>query len=225
MNYKVGDRVVVKSKNWYDTKKFLNVGVTCGAYIFAPDMVKFCDQTVTISDVIDDSYLIDEDGGGNVWRDEMFAGFEPVNIFQTIYRNIKDYDYLWCNFLGTVYVEMLNPDTQTIRVLKNMQSYEFNRYGQFNCEPNHDNTPLHVPVSLFPNEDVKSWKELEVVDEWPRKDFGFSYFFVDEVGHIQVTKDFHTDVDDMRYKIHNYFTKEQDAKGSKFWRIYRERES
>lgn len=71
--YNVGDRVVVKSLEWYNSHKNSdgNVGVPC---VFVREMAKYCGKALTISRVGYSSYSID--GTGFSWSDEMFEGLE-----------------------------------------------------------------------------------------------------------------------------------------------------
>lgn len=74
MRYKKGDRVRIKSLEWYNANKDEDgkVYVYCDSYaIFIQVMSKFCGQTVTISEVVDDLYGILEDGGDYSWADYM----------------------------------------------------------------------------------------------------------------------------------------------------------
>ena len=80
MKYKVGDKVGIKSFDWYNENRDKIGQVDCGcgcvyAY-FAPSMVTFCGQIVTISSVQTslEAYRIKEDGGTFKWTDEMIEG-------------------------------------------------------------------------------------------------------------------------------------------------------
>ena len=73
MKYKVGDKVLIKSADWYYKNKDEVDIVDCGSASFIPSMAKFCGQVVTISSVQSmlKGYLIKEDGGVFHWTDEM----------------------------------------------------------------------------------------------------------------------------------------------------------
>ena len=49
MKYKIGDRVRIKSLDWYNENKDRIDEVTCGNTKFIPAMVKYCEGIVTIS--------------------------------------------------------------------------------------------------------------------------------------------------------------------------------
>ena len=74
MKYKPGDKVRIKSLEWYNENKDED-GEFCvygDSYaIFIQVMSKFCGQTVTISEVVDDLYGILEDDGDYSWADYM----------------------------------------------------------------------------------------------------------------------------------------------------------
>ena len=72
MRYKKGDRVRIKGLDWYNKNKDKDGEVYGDSYaIFIQVMSKFCGQTVTISEVVDDVYGILEDDGEYSWGDYM----------------------------------------------------------------------------------------------------------------------------------------------------------
>jgi hypothetical protein len=72
--YKVGDRVVVKSLEWYNRHKDRNGNVNV-PQCFVSGMSRFCGQVLTISHVYPHScYHVIE--AGFSWSDEMFEGLE-----------------------------------------------------------------------------------------------------------------------------------------------------
>lgn len=74
MKYKAGDRVLVKSFDWYYENKDRIDEVDCGNATFISEMVTFCKKKVTISSVLPtlEVYRIKEDGGRYHWTDKMF---------------------------------------------------------------------------------------------------------------------------------------------------------
>jgi hypothetical protein len=80
MKFNVGDRVRIKSLNWYNQmlsipSKIVGkndfVAIECGAHIFTKEMCKFCGRVMTIKDIGIDFYLMDEDVLGYEFTDEM----------------------------------------------------------------------------------------------------------------------------------------------------------
>lgn len=84
INYKVGDRVRIKSLEWY--KKMLSrpsklswinkqngffEGIRCGSRVFTDAMRKFCGKVMTIKEVGLTFYLMEEDKIGYEFTDEM----------------------------------------------------------------------------------------------------------------------------------------------------------
>lgn len=84
INYKVGDRVRIKSLDWY--KKTLRIpsklswinrqngffeGIRCGSRVFTDAMRKFCGKVMTIKEVGITFYLMEEDKIGYEFTDEM----------------------------------------------------------------------------------------------------------------------------------------------------------
>ena len=76
MKYKVGDKVVIKSADWYYNNRDEIGQVDCGGTCFISSMITFCGQIVTISSVQPslEFYRIKEDGGTFYWTDEMIEG-------------------------------------------------------------------------------------------------------------------------------------------------------
>lgn len=76
MKYKVGDKVLIKSADWYYKNRDEEDIVHCGSAGFVPSMTTFCGQIVTISSVypLPGIYHIKEDGGIYNWTDEMIEG-------------------------------------------------------------------------------------------------------------------------------------------------------
>lgn len=78
MNHKVGDKVKIKSKEWWDAQpKDLCGSVRCGVETFTDAMTSMCGKVVEISDVLKDTYFIKEYGLN--WTDEMFEDFTLDN--------------------------------------------------------------------------------------------------------------------------------------------------
>lgn len=78
-DYKEGDKVKVKSLEWYNENKNIDGDVLCFGkkYKFTSLMSSYCDKVVTISsiDIGDGEYFIEEDGEVDLWTDDMFAGY------------------------------------------------------------------------------------------------------------------------------------------------------
>ena len=75
--YKVGDKVRIKSLDWYNENKDKTNEIECGSVYFIPDMAIFCNKIVTISSIWSTTleiYHIKEDNGMFNWTDKMFEG-------------------------------------------------------------------------------------------------------------------------------------------------------
>lgn len=68
--YKVGDKVKIKSLDWYNKNKnkALRECVDCGNRMFTPQMSKWCGMVVTIVHIENDCYM---DENAWYWTDEM----------------------------------------------------------------------------------------------------------------------------------------------------------
>ena len=87
MKYKVGDKVRIKSLDWYNKNKDEIDQVDCGGICFISSMVALCGQIATISSAQSslEVYRIKEDGSTFNWTDEI--------IESLVERNGKTYPY------------------------------------------------------------------------------------------------------------------------------------
>ena len=86
MKYKVGDKVLVKSLDWYNQNKYISlIETTNSDYNFIEVMQDFCGKVMTISSVNSNYYDMVEDAGEYFWTDEM--------IERLVERNGKIYPY------------------------------------------------------------------------------------------------------------------------------------
>ena len=76
MEYKVGDRVRIKSLDWYNENKDELGNIDCGDALMTTEKSQFCGKIVTISNISDviDAYKIEKDNGCYNWTDEMIEG-------------------------------------------------------------------------------------------------------------------------------------------------------
>ena len=77
MKYKVGDKVRIKSLDWYDDNKNGNDEVVISSLgpVFTHGHSKYADRVMTIGIVSKlGFYVLKEDKDGNRWYDEMFEG-------------------------------------------------------------------------------------------------------------------------------------------------------
>ena len=70
MKYKVGDKVRIKSKEWYDANKGSD-GETAPSTNFLKSMVIFCGKEAVVTDIFDNCYSLNIDDGDYSWDDEM----------------------------------------------------------------------------------------------------------------------------------------------------------
>ena len=88
MKYKVGDKVKVKSREWYNKNKNKYGAINCSdmAY-FQPTMSKFCENILTIKNIdkIINAYKVEEND--YYWVDDMFEGLIE-NTTQPVVKNI-----------------------------------------------------------------------------------------------------------------------------------------
>ena len=71
MKHKVGDKVKIRSKEWYEKEKDEDGCVKCNDIYFMNAMSIYCGRHAVIKSVGLDTYDIDSDGGSFLWTDEM----------------------------------------------------------------------------------------------------------------------------------------------------------
>ena len=94
LKYKIGDKVKVKSHEWYEDNANYLSEIECGNTVFIPDMKCYCGTTVTIMKRFSHikCYSIEEDNGVHYWSDEMFECGDDSDMkeFAAKVLNIKD---------------------------------------------------------------------------------------------------------------------------------------
>ena len=94
MKYKVGDKVRIKSLDWYNENKNEYGNVEFSTHVFVPRMSKYCGMIVTIEDVFEDTdgnvaYYVD--GIDWDWTDEMIEGLVEEEIKSEPKFHISDW--------------------------------------------------------------------------------------------------------------------------------------
>ena len=91
MKYKIGDRVRIKSLDWYNENKNPYGIIMFGNIAFQPFMIEACGQILTIEYVNKDSYLVKENCV--LWTDEMIEGLveeESANYSKVIDNGVSN---------------------------------------------------------------------------------------------------------------------------------------
>lgn len=85
MKYKVGDKVKIKSLEWYNSKKEYDYGFFVNSVFFNKEMSDYCSKTAVITNVNENSlcYKIDIDFGTWFWYDWMFEDDFTENIIES----------------------------------------------------------------------------------------------------------------------------------------------
>lgn len=86
MKYKIGDRVRLKSIDWYHANKNGDgcVVISDDGYLynlfFTKNDAQYCGKVFTISDIVDGAYVFEEMETGYYYCDEMIDGLEDETI-------------------------------------------------------------------------------------------------------------------------------------------------
>ena len=87
MKYKEGDKVRIKSLDWYNENKTSEGCLVCGSSHINPEMICMLGKIVTISSVEGNHYRIKEYGWN--WTDEMIEGLVEEETKPTLSKNAK----------------------------------------------------------------------------------------------------------------------------------------
>lgn len=88
--YKVGDKVRVKSKEWWDAQqKDEFYSVQCGENVFTKDMEKYCGLEAEIKFSGKHSYYLDIDNRKYCWTDEMLEDIPTAEQY-TLYNDLAN---------------------------------------------------------------------------------------------------------------------------------------
>lgn len=88
MKHKVGDKVRIKSREWYEKNKDKNGDILCGGMFFVEDMNRYCGKIATITEA-NATYKIDIDDHEFSWTDGMFEDDEP-RTSETLLKDIAN---------------------------------------------------------------------------------------------------------------------------------------
>lgn len=87
MKHKVGDRVRIKSREWYEKNKNEEGSIETPV-VFVSNMSEYCGKIATITRA-GKTYKIDIDDNGFYWTDEMFEDDEP-QVRETLLQDIAN---------------------------------------------------------------------------------------------------------------------------------------
>ena len=185
MKYKVGDKVRIKSLDWYNKNKSKSHGtVACGGKYFEYDMREWCGKTMTIIAAHKTcySYIMKEDGRKHFWTDEMIEGL-------VVERNGKTYPYK----IGDRVILKGKNRCATITDLK------YNSHGNLSYYIKIDNdkdisidypTDLLLPIECEVEEEIefteedKYWCDIMSESDPTTYVLPQGYQFVDENGNV-----------------------------------------
>ena len=151
MKYKVGDKVIIKSLDWYYENRDKIDQIDCGNVCFVRNMATLCGKIVTISSILPmlEVYRIKEDDGEFNWTDEM--------IERLVERDGKTYPYK----IGDRVVLKGKNRCATITDLKYNSSGNLSYY--INIDNDKDNSISYPTDLLLPYDDVETTNESKKV--------------------------------------------------------------
>lgn len=101
MKYKVGDKVRIKSLDWYNQNKSYETGNVYLSMSFVANMSQYCGQVATIIQASGrNEYKITLDNGYYIWSDEMFEGL----VEEETKSNIIEEATAQCDIINDTYI-------------------------------------------------------------------------------------------------------------------------
>ena len=97
MSYKVGDRVRIKSLEWYNKNKNRYGSVECGFYCFTKEMSAHCGQVMTISNKLQlNGGILIMEKDSHFWTNQMIEGLAGEELYK--WYSIKDEGEYWTDY-------------------------------------------------------------------------------------------------------------------------------
>ena len=93
MRYKIGDRVRIKSIDWYNQNKDQHGRVACGYHVFTEEMSKFCGCTMIVCNRTNLGVMT-MGGSASYWTDEMIEGLVDAEPQEKMVSLDKVCEYL-----------------------------------------------------------------------------------------------------------------------------------
>lgn len=199
--YKVGDRVVVKSLEWYNENAdgTGSVHVPCS---FVREMKQWCGKVMIIRCVFTNHYVIEDTSGrgnGYSWSDEMFEGLEEFD--EETYQKTKDVDHLprtilqCAKYLGVESCVDIFPVGYKDKWIKAIQELIICRDAYWKLEgnwtPNHKDIKekKHCIVTRRDKVSVATTTGTSRLLEFPTSEMA-EMFYKNFKGHIDFCKEF-----------------------------------
>ena len=141
MKYKVGDKVRIKSLDWYNKNRDKIDQIDCGNAYFVRNMATLCGEIVTISSILPtfEVYRIKEDDGTFNWTDEMIEGLVEEEDEETNWKPSKEeMDVLYgLAYITNKYDE--HKEEVIARLYQDLKREFFNGSSYENMFPNTEN--------------------------------------------------------------------------------------
>lgn len=168
-NYKVGDKVLIKSNDWYETNKDED------GYIgdFCPQMSVYCGNVMTISKKVGDYYEMEEDMGDfenakYLFTDDMIEKLVLDNTIKTVDTNIlfKEGDKVICYDGCPGIVESVYVKENGVSYGVSIGGIDFGVYRNTELKPYVPKTPtpeykdIYKELRLDPSDDDKLATEV-----------------------------------------------------------------
>jgi hypothetical protein len=222
MKYKIGDRVKIKSLDWFnDNKRVSDNSVVCESKrSFTEHMSKWCGQEVTImsiepSPMYGDYYTIDIDSGAYRWDDGMLEDYgeqKPLDLTEILKNAPEGFELYSAVYGKSTLVDVGSNDTYPIEMMSKRGACNYyTKDGKLiDCEDGE--------CVLFPSKDNRDWSTFEL-PKWRAELYG-EYYFITIIGEIRGGTDVYSNIDKQLWEVGNYFKTEEEAKESKFYKVF-----
>jgi hypothetical protein len=221
MKYKIGDKVRIKSIDWFNKNKVKGTNYVTGGNErhFTRAMSDWCGKEATIMLITEDIeygdyYKLDIDNGFYCWDDWMF---EDISLdLVEILRNAPQDMELHSTAHGTVKLYLVLKCGQNYPIgvkHKNGLIYWFTSDGKLLDADD-------AETILFPSKENRDWSTFKL-PRW-RAEKHSCYYYISAFGEISSATDDRTGFDTGIWEAGNYFKTEEEAKNSKFYKVFQE---
>jgi hypothetical protein len=231
MKYKIGDKVRIKSIDWFNENKVKGTNYLAGenGRHFTRAMSDWCGKEATIMLITEDIeygdyYKLDIDNGFYCWDDWMLEDEEiqeqPLNLCE-ILKDAPGGIELYSTLHGTVLFDAvrIHPNGGNAFPIVVMDNHGDDQY--FTKEGKYFDSE-ECECILFPSKENRDWSTFKL-PRW-RAEKHSCYYYISAFGEISSATDDVTGFDTEIWKIGNYFKTEEDAKNSKFYKVFHDEE-
>jgi hypothetical protein len=227
--YKIGDKVLIKDKNWYNLLKDVNGTVTPVNYHincchkFDYQYAEYCGKVLTIDDIRWD--------GSFRMKEEQQLSFEDWMFEKIVEPEVKISDVLDETEIGSIFYNKILGKVILIKVTASKEYIVKKLDSSDDTEYTFDHTGLlmndyrsnHELFELYPNEQSNNWKDFNKESDFQKsapKSEGY-FYYIDTDGEIKtMVSDRYSKKQMAMFDVRNYFLSKEMAMNSDLYKTY-----